>query len=215
MTEAYDKQELPDMTELLLLCQGCETEWFWFADNVVECVSGKRAWGKEKSTKVLAESVTSSDEAFALLILINNWDKWLAEEEKPPRKTDPMYTGSTKGNKKFQGWSDLGIAKYNELLEKVEQDRDSMRGKEIERAFLQAKSSNSATRKRTSDCMDNGQFKVRARSNLFRKLPNDRSLVPIGTGYEVINSYEGETGVERKNNEYDSSEDEGTNCFEA
>jgi hypothetical protein len=63
--------------------------------------------------------------------------------------------------------------------------------------------------------MDKGQFKVRARSNLFRKLPNDRSLMPIGTGYEVINSYEGERGVERKNNEYDSSEDEGTNCFEA
>jgi hypothetical protein len=39
--------------------------------------------------------------------------------------------------------------------------------------------------------------------------------MPIGTGYEVINSYEGERGVERKNNEYDSSEDEGTNCFEA
>jgi hypothetical protein len=144
MTEAYDKEELPDMTELLLLCQGCEAEWFWFDNNVIECVSGKRAWGKEKSMKVLTESITASDEAFALLLLINNWDKWLAEEEKPPRKKDPMYTGSTKGNKKFQGWSDLGIAKYNELLEKVEHDRDSMQGKEIEKAFLQAKASNSA-----------------------------------------------------------------------
>jgi hypothetical protein len=96
MTEAYDKQELPDMTELLLLHQGCEAEWFWFSDNVVECISGKRAWGKEKSTKVLSESITASDEAFALLLLINNCDKWLAEEDKPPRKKDPMYTGSTK-----------------------------------------------------------------------------------------------------------------------
>jgi hypothetical protein len=194
MTDAYDKQVLPDMTELLLLCQGRETEWFWFADNVIECISGKRAWGKEKSTKVLTESVTASDETFALLLLINNWDKWLVEEEKPPRKMDPMYTGSTRGNKKFQGWSDLGIAKYNELLEKVEHDRDSMWGKEIEKAFLQAKASNSAMRKRTSDSMDTMPFKVRARSNLFRKLPNDHSFMPIGMRYEVINSYEGDGG---------------------
>jgi hypothetical protein len=37
-------------------------------------------------------------------------------------------------------------------------------------------------------------FKVRVRSNLFRKLPKDHSFMPIGTGYELINSYEGEGG---------------------
>jgi hypothetical protein len=39
--------------------------------------------------------------------------------------------------------------------------------------------------------------------------------MPIGMGYEAINSYEGERWVEQKNNEYDSSEDEATNCYEA
>ena len=77
-------------------------------------------WGKEKTIKLLSEAVTTSDESFAILVLVNNWDKWKAEQETPPRKLEPLYTSSTHGNKKFQGWSDGGIKEYNSLLDKVE-----------------------------------------------------------------------------------------------
>jgi hypothetical protein len=82
-TEAYDKDELPDMKEIILLHEGNKDDWFWFADKVVECVAGKRVWGKQKTMNTLTETVTASDEAFALLVLVNNWDKWKAEQETP------------------------------------------------------------------------------------------------------------------------------------
>jgi hypothetical protein len=71
---------------------------------------------------LLSQSISVSDEAFALLLLLNDWDKWHAEQEAPPRKIDALYTSSTQGNKKFLGWSDAGIAKYNSLFKQKERD---------------------------------------------------------------------------------------------
>jgi len=61
--------------------------------------------GKEKTIKILSDGVTPSDEAFAMLLLVNNWDKWMAELEQPTRKINDLYTSSTQGNRKFHGWN--------------------------------------------------------------------------------------------------------------
>jgi hypothetical protein len=71
------------MNEIISLHEGNKDDWFWFADKVVECVAGKRVWGKQKTMNTLMETVTASDEAFALLVLVNKWDKWKAEQETP------------------------------------------------------------------------------------------------------------------------------------
>jgi hypothetical protein len=103
---------------------------------------------------------------------------------------EPLYTSSTHGNKKFQGWSEDGIKKYNELLDKVENDRDSAKGKEREKAFLQYKTSSSSMKKRRNKDSEEPRMKVRARHSLFKKNP-------AVTGIEGMASYGG--GFEEEN----------------
>ena len=43
------------MNKLIGLRWGLEAAWVWFANKAMECVSGKRAWGKEKSMKLMSE----------------------------------------------------------------------------------------------------------------------------------------------------------------
>jgi hypothetical protein len=157
------------MHELLQLSEGNEKDWFWFADKVLQCVAGRRGWGKEKTMKILSESVTVSDEAFALLILVNNWDKWMAEHNSLARKIDALYTSSTQGNKKFSGWSDAGIQKYNKLFDQIEKDRSSDQRREMEEKFLKSLQRTNGSNKRKST-EDVSQERIKARNTLFKKL---------------------------------------------
>ena len=116
-SDSYNNKALPEMNELLELREGNMSAWTWFADKVMECVAGKRVWGEEKTMKLMSKACSIFDEVFALLILYNNWDKWCAEMITPPQKVDTYFTSNLMGCCKFQGWSDEGIAKYNELLE--------------------------------------------------------------------------------------------------
>ena len=104
--------------------------WTWFADKVMECITGKRVWGKEKTMKLMCKVCSISNEVFALLILYNNWDKWCAEMSTPPQKVDTYFTSNQMGSHKFQGWSDEEIAKYNELFEWIETDHQTPHGKQ-------------------------------------------------------------------------------------
>ena len=88
-----------------------------------------------------------SDKAFALLLILNNWDKWHAEQETPPRKIDALYTLSTQGNNKFLGWSDADIAKYNSLFKQIEHDRVTDTRKVMEEMFLKSKQQHNNSKK--------------------------------------------------------------------
>jgi hypothetical protein len=72
-------------------------------------------WKKQKVTHLILQATTTSDEAYALLMLENNWDKWLSPDAIDSRK----YTNNTKGNKMFEGWLPQGLHHYNELYELV------------------------------------------------------------------------------------------------
>ena len=61
--------------------------FFWFYGTYLECVCGKRNWGRQKQHQRVSEAtdkgsqaktVTISDEAFALLIFENYIDKWIS-----------------------------------------------------------------------------------------------------------------------------------------
>lgn len=75
-----------------------------------------------------SEIATSSDEAFTLAVLVNNYDKWLHTLLKlPPKETPaPRFTNS-KGRKaeKNNGWSPEGMAYAGDLHDEYEKLRST------------------------------------------------------------------------------------------
>jgi hypothetical protein len=60
-----------------LLSGGPPFVWMW--TTLLPCVVGKKAWGKQNPKEPLSDIVTCSDETFVLLVLDNNYVRWLAE----------------------------------------------------------------------------------------------------------------------------------------
>jgi hypothetical protein len=118
------------------------TAYFYFCNKLVECVAGKKEWKKEKSKLLISKScITVSDEAFALLLMVNSWEKfeYIAEHveiECKDNVPETRYTEKKGRNKKLQGWSSVGIDKFNQLCEMVKKDRTSAEGIEFEQDFL-------------------------------------------------------------------------------
>ena len=110
----------------------CSTKW-----------KGKRC---DQKTKKLADIITVSDEAFVLLTLENNWERWIDINN----KANDNYAASTCGksnvldlnvmtkctyiNKKrtddanrlptiWRGWNNQGILRFNDLCKAVKEDR--------------------------------------------------------------------------------------------
>ncbi len=114
---------------------------------------GRRHWGKQKLTDLVSQAkdkdggrnrvVTKSDEAFALLLFENYIDKWKLQKavtvddanatnagtderevtkHKQPRQRG-KYTGKKSRHCKYGGWSQDGMARFNELYKLVDDDR--------------------------------------------------------------------------------------------
>jgi hypothetical protein len=131
--------------------------FFWFFGTFLECVCGRRSWGKQKNHELISQAtekggrgkvVTKSDEAFALLLFENYIDKWKAPPENPndrelnaqgkrkqPRQRG-KYTAIKSGHCKYGGWSHAGMARFNELYKLVEADRASNVAEAMEKELL-------------------------------------------------------------------------------
>ena len=123
-----------------------------FFDTFVPCATKKTTWerqiakaGIKTITKKLVSLCTVSDEAFALLLMENSFDRWFdlhiqgrKEVEKHPRGSKasnfesdipPLYTrGGIKYktaniNHSVKGWSEEGLNRFNLLFDHVKQDR--------------------------------------------------------------------------------------------
>ena len=107
---------------------------------VITCLSystGKRKWNKFSHRKKLNEFVTYSDEAFALIVLENNAEKWLQGARYPDLKKHELpkaiYTESGESGNK---WSMHGQKRYVDLCTKciqrrmaiTEEDKEKMVG---------------------------------------------------------------------------------------
>ena len=81
----------------------------------------------------------------------NRWDEWVFsadamnghvslwdEATVSTKKPTPMYTNSGKGrggSSRHKGWSDAGIARFNELVKNVIYDRQTRNGSQFEEAL--------------------------------------------------------------------------------
>ena len=139
--------------------------YYWFFGTFIECVCGKKAWGKAKFIHLISRAkvnnatteriVTVSDEAFALLLIENYIEKWTAAYEatkeqvneveydargrkKAAQRRRGKYTGATAktGHCKFGGWTKEGMVRFNELYNMVLEDRASPQAEKMERELL-------------------------------------------------------------------------------
>jgi hypothetical protein len=113
--------------------------YIFFCDNFLKCVVGLHKFNRSiKNTHKLRHIATPSDEALALLLLENSEYRWNQEFERKKKGEDvnedhlppTMYTslGQNKQQKgftrKYGGWSQAGIHRFNELVKKVRDDRE-------------------------------------------------------------------------------------------
>jgi hypothetical protein len=135
---------------------------FWFFGTYLQCVSGRRAWGKQRYQELVSKAteiggqakvVTTSDEAFALLLFDNYIEKWLSEKQPPSETNEPpdppddgrkkgsrrkgKYTGKKSGHCKYGGWSREGTARFNHFYNLVQVDRASPLAETMEKQILQ------------------------------------------------------------------------------
>ena len=96
-----------------------------FVKTVLKSVVGGRTWSLNfGANKLMCEFVTTSDEAFALLLLENNAAKWLEEVEDPDLpKRERKRAIYTQAEEKGPSWTNEGVDKYVRIQEKRERVR--------------------------------------------------------------------------------------------
>ncbi len=139
------KYKLKDIQKLRSASTDEEKQAFlWFVGEFVESVAGRKTWGKQKYLKLMSEPtreggkpiVSVSDEAFALLMLDNYYERWIKErmerfekskqltpDKKFVRGRKGKYTAPKNGNREYRGWSNEGILEYGRLLKMVRNSR--------------------------------------------------------------------------------------------
>ena len=119
-------------------------------------VAGMSQWRFDvlSGSKSPSEVLSVSSEALLILILLNYWEAWEAQTHAPDddltqssavssiTETSTTTTSATRYTKKNNGstkdgWSIEGIRHFEELMEKVDQDRKSDAGKKFETNFQQ------------------------------------------------------------------------------
>lgn len=133
----------------------------WFVGEFLECVSGRRVWGRKKFTHRVSDPmergsaekvVTVSDEAFAILVYENYIDKWLRkytceqqgvqgeDTNEIEKRIKGRYTAGTTtraANIMYGGWSDEGLIRFNQLCRLVAMDRQNENAAQMEEQVLQ------------------------------------------------------------------------------
>jgi hypothetical protein len=149
-----NKQAFPTMEDFLALHEGGDA-YHLFLTRILERVVGRSSWEGNCDKKLLSTFCTRSDEAFGLLLLENNYDRWTAmwrsgdlrnsKGEAPDTLYTNMAESRTRGsasNRKLEGWSQEGYARFDELYAMVKADREQPSRIELEtqiRKELEAK----------------------------------------------------------------------------
>ena len=155
-----DNEGIPSFLsiETLSKLRRSETEeerkaFVWFFAEFMDCICGKRAWGKQKYTQLISDAsslddpgeklLTVSDEAFGLLLVENYMEKWVKKFHIQRKglmlgRLDGVYTAATKGNLVFGGWTKQGRSRFNYFCKLVQDDRSSDRSAHVEKEFLVA-----------------------------------------------------------------------------
>ena len=112
-----------------------------FISFFVSGVVGIRRFDRNKCQNLYRTYVTISDEAFTVLTLENNLERWndMAEKEEWKDSMVPSKWTTSKEKRqaenrnkenpipqaqRYRGWSAQGLARYNQLFEEIKRERD-------------------------------------------------------------------------------------------
>ena len=140
MRRARRGNEFPTLDDMMSLSDGGEA-YKWTCAKFMPFVVGFKNWKRLMRTQKISQMATCSDESFLLLILENNYDRWVdeakwlvvnkdkAKEDRAPKDwAAAKYTNSgfVKADgrcRACQGWSSEGYLRFNELHKLVKADR--------------------------------------------------------------------------------------------
>ena len=150
------KEDIPELKDILAMSVGGAT-YHWICAKLLKCVVGSVVWNKRYYKEVLSDIATVSDESFLLLVLENNYDRWMEEADHKvhPKVAAPgddsdddtwkeniapaLYTNSGKSqsggkgsNRRCGGWSRAGCLRFNVLYGMVKEDRKRRANFELE-----------------------------------------------------------------------------------
>lgn len=134
---------LPRLVDLLKLGAKDKNEAYTdFLTNYIQGAIGKMKYRRGAATELTSVMCTSSTEAFALLVLENNWQYWKADVAAKRDKTENIekqkYTGRTGTDGTMMGgWSKEGINRFIEIHELVKKDRQHKKRQDLEKNILQ------------------------------------------------------------------------------
>lgn len=132
--------EYTSLEEFMKMRAGDYATYAMFCREFLSCVVGKLRFRKNTRLVSMDEAATVNDEAFALLLLENSYDRWvdvwtnrqntnnwLGKHKRWESEVKPRYTNGglifTEGKRKYKGWSEEGIDRYNALVKLVKRDR--------------------------------------------------------------------------------------------
>jgi hypothetical protein len=137
-TPTSDINSVPAIADLLLIRQQPYDEapervrcaFRWMADNILHDVAGRKRWnGQVKTKDLLRSAVTVSDEAFAILLLDNNMDRWRNQVDKENENMDDQAAQS-KYTASGRMWSRVGMARFVEYYKIVSAGRVADKSRE-------------------------------------------------------------------------------------
>ena len=96
---------------------------YYWVTNCLSNSTGKRKWNKFCSERRMKDFITFSDEAFAMLAIENNAEKWRDSVKFPTLKKKDLpkalYTEGEEGN----GWSEAGLMRFIVLFKSLVKKR--------------------------------------------------------------------------------------------
>lgn len=108
--------------------------FFQFFDKFVTCVAGRKNWTPAVKVNMPLSNcnkVSISDEAFAEIVLINYWNRWVHNKS-------TKWTDNRNGNVEYQGWNPLGHLEYNKIYKRIKSQRENPSLSElVDTLFLQ------------------------------------------------------------------------------
>jgi hypothetical protein len=113
----------------------------YFAKRILPAVNTSHTkYDKRKYTKTISESFTYTDEAFALMLVVNYEGRWVSQytaaekygggrlqKDQSQYWVNARYTSSNEGSRRGVSWSKEGLRRFNSLAEKVKAQRDQLR----------------------------------------------------------------------------------------
>ena len=153
LVQEYGEKEgdtFPTMEDFLELHEGAEI-YHLFVKEFVRKVVGEKTWKNNCYRILLGEYCSVSSEGFGLLILENNYDRWISKVENPDNDApETRYTtlavtsggtvtsGARGSTRRFQGWSQEGYDRFKGIYNLVKADRAKKGRKKFEESLMES-----------------------------------------------------------------------------